>query len=423
MKKILFTIALFVLLVAIIPANARVYIDINSPALRAVPTAVYDFRGASVGKEIADVVRSDMRLSGIFEIVPKETYIESDLPAFNQSNWVPLGIDLVVKGAVLSEGDYIIVTVYLYDVVDARVVLRKQYRSKKKFIRPLGHSVANDIYKTITGQDGPFRTKIVFIGINKKGKRHIYLMDWDGKRLKNTGISAELLTSVHWSSDGKSIVYSAIKGKQWGIYLANFRTGRETQLFRSKGTNIAGEFIPGREAFLFSSSYRGSPDIYVYNLVKRRKSRITWNRGIEVSPTVSPDGKWIAFVSNRAGTPQIYKMRLDGTGLRRISFTGGYNTSPDWSPRGDLIAYSGLVNGHHQIFIVNPDTLKAKQLTNTGNNEDPSFSPDGRFIAFVSDRNSYKAIYIIRIDGNGLKRLTGRDIQAISPDWSPVNLF
>jgi TolB protein len=421
MKKAIFIVLFLVLLVA--PAGARVYIDINSPALRAVPTAVYDFRGEKEGRAVASIVRSDMQLSGIFEIVPRETYIESDLPAFNQSNWVPLGIDLVVKGAVLSEGDELIVTVYLYDVVDAKVVLRKQYRSKKRFIRPLGHSVANDIYKKITGQDGPFRTKIAFVGINKKGKRHIYLMDWDGKRLKNTGISGELLTSVHWSLDGKGIVYSAIKGKRWGIYLVNFRTGRERQLFRSKGTNIAGDFVPGRKSLLFSSSYRGSPDIYVYNLAEERQSRITWNSGIEVSPTASPDGRWIAFVSNMAGSPQIYKMRLDGTGLRRLSFTGGYNTSPDWSPRGDLIAFSGLVGGHHQIFVVNPDTAESKQLTDTGNNEDPTFSPDGRWIAFVSDRNSYKAIYIIRVDGGGLKRLTGRGIQAISPDWSPVNLF
>ncbi len=421
MKKALFTLILFTLFIA--PAGARVYIDINSPALRAVPTAVYDFRGASEGKEVADVVRSDMRLSGIFDVLPEETYIESDLPAFNQSNWTPLGVDLVVKGAVLSEGDKLIVTVYLYDVVDGLVVLRKQYRSKKKFIRPLGHSVANDIYKKITGQNGPFRTKIAFVGINKKGKRHIYIMDWDGKRLKNTGISGELLTSVHWSLDGKGIVYSAIKGKRWGIYLVNFKTGRERQLFRSVGTNIAGDFIPGRQAILFSSSYKGSPDIYLYDLTEERQSRITWNSGIEVSPTASPDGKWIAFVSNRAGSPQIYKMRLDGTGLRRLSFTGGYNTSPDWSPRGDLIAFSGFVGGHHQIFVINPDTAESKQLTDTGNNEDPTFSPDGRFIAFVSDRNSYKAIYIIRVDGTGLKRLTGRGIQAISPDWSPVNLF
>ncbi len=421
MKRYLLLLLIFLLTAS--PAGARVYIDINSPALRAVPTAVYDFRGAPEGKEVSQVVREDMQLSGIFEVVPKETYIESDLPAFNQSNWTPLGIDLVLKGAVFSEGDSLVVTVYLYDVVDGRVVLKKQYRSKKRFLRPLGHSVTNDVYRAITGQDGPFRTEIAFVGINKRGKRHIYIMDWDGKRLKNTGISGELLTSVHWSLDGKSLVYSAIKGKQWGIYLADFRTSKEKELFRSRGTNIAGDFLPGRRSILFSSSYRGSPDIYIYNLIEKRQSRITWSSGIEVSPTASPDGKWIAFVSNRAGTPQIYKMRLDGTGLRRISFTGGYNTSPDWSPRGDLIAFSGLVGGHHQIFVVNPETLEAKQLTRTGNNEDPTFSPDGRFIAFVSDRNSYKAIYIIRVDGTGLKRLTGRGIQAISPDWSPVNLF
>ncbi|RMG75486.1 MAG: hypothetical protein D6710_00040, partial [Nitrospirae bacterium] len=373
--------------------------------------------------ELADIIRADLGLSGVFEIVPKEVYLESDLPAFNKSNWTPLGIDLVLKGAVLKEGDRLQVTVYLFDVVNAEVILKKQYSSKEKFLRPLGHSVSNDVYRAITGQDGPFRTKIAFVGINRKGKRSIYIMDWDGKRLKNTGISGELLTAVHWSLDGKSIIYSSLKGKRWGIYLASFRTGKERLLFRASGTNIAGGFVKGRNSFLFSSSYKGSPDIFIYNLDEGRESRITWNRGIEVSPSPSPDGKWMAFVSNRSGTPQIYKMRLDGTGLKRISFTGGYNTSPDWSPRGDLIAFSGLVGGKHQIFIVNADGTEPRQLTSRGNNEDPTFSPDGRFLAFVSDRKGYRAIYIIRVDGEGLKRLTGRDIEAVSPDWSPLNIF
>ncbi|NOX20011.1 MAG: Tol-Pal system beta propeller repeat protein TolB [Nitrospirae bacterium] len=421
MKKLLLT-TIILLCVLVNTSRALVYIDINSPSLRAVPTAIYDFRGDPSGRELADIIRADLQASGVFEIVSKQTYIESDLPAFNPSNWIPLGIDLVIKGAVLKENDTIVVTAYLYDVVGATVILKKQYRANSKFIRPLAHSISNDIYKSITGEDGPFRTKIAFVG-KKRGKRKIYLMDWDGKRVQDTGITGELLTSVHWSNDANRLVYSAIRGKQWGIYIADFKTGREKLVLRSRGTNIAGEFIPGRNAFLFSSSLKGSPDIFVYNIKDNTKSRITWNRSIEVSPTVSPDGKWMAFVSDRAGTPQIYVMRLDGTRLKRISFVGGYNTSPDWSPKGDLIAFSGLIGGKHQIFVVKPDGTDLRQLTQNGNNEDPSFSPDGRFIAFVSDRRGYKAIYVVRIDGRIIGQLTHRGIEALSPEWSPNKIF
>ncbi len=402
--------------------EARVYIDITSPGFREIPIAVYDFMGAREGEEIARIVGEDLSFSGIFSPVDKDAFIETPLPVFDPANWLPLGVELVMKGSVSIEGERIDLTMHLYDVVEARKVLQKRYTSERRFLRVLAHSIANDIYRRITGQDGVFRTKIAFLGF-KGERRHLYIADWDGKRLRETGITGTNLLRPHWQSDGKRLLYSDARGMKWGVFLLDFQKRKEFMIYSSAGINLAGDFLPDGKGFLFSSSIRGTPDIYIYNLATRKKRRITRWLGIEISPVISPDGGEIAFVSDHGGTPQIYRMGLDGRGLRRVTFEGSYNTSPDWSPRGDRIAYSGRINGRNQIFLVRPDGTDPVQLTERGNNEEPVFSPDGRFIAFTSDRTGHKAVYIMRADGSGQKRISPKRMRAFGPSWSPNKNF
>jgi TolB protein len=192
----------------------------------------------------------------------------------------------------------------------------------------------------------------------------------------------------------------------------------EKRIFVSRGTNMAGDFLPKGNSFVFSSTKDGTPDLYTYNIDSGTSKKLTSTFGIEVSPAVSPDGQFIAFVSDRGGTPQIYVMRSDGSEVRRVSFEGNYKTSPCWSPTGDRIAFAGR-RGKNQIFIVKPDGSELTQLTDAGNNEDPSFSPDGRYITFTSDRDRTKTIYIMRANGESQHRITPKDLRAFGPRWSP----
>ncbi len=404
------------------PAEARVYIDITSPGFRQIPIAIYKLSGSPAGGKISGIIKDDLQFSGVFSYVDRDAYIETSLPVFNPQNWSPLGVEIVVKGSVTTDGDRVSATIYLYDVVEGKRVFQKEYRSVRKHLRPLAHTISNDIYRAVTGEDGVFRSKIAFIG-QKGKKKSIYIADWDGKRLKNTGVGGDLILAPHWSSDGKRLIYSAARGRQWLIFLLDFNEKKERLLVRSAGTNIAGDFLPDGSGFLFSSSKAGTPDIYLFDLRTSRQKRLTRWRGIEVSPSVSPDGKQVAFVSDHGGSPQVYIMNINGSNVRRVTFNGNYNTSPAWSPRGDRIAYSGRIYGKNQIFIVSPDGADPLQLTDRGNNEEPSLSPDGRYLTFTSDRDGRKGVYIMRANGEAQKRITAKDIRAFGPKWSPKKIF
>ncbi len=396
-------------------AEAKVYIDISSPAFKKLPIAVQEFSGPS-GKEISDIVRDDLEFTGLFAYIDKNAYIENPSQAFNPKNWTPLGVEAVVKGST-REGQELVVTISLYDVFEGKEILRKEYRAGKGLIRPLSHAIANDIYYALTGETGVFRSRIVFVG-DSKGEKSIYIVDWDGNRPTKTGLKGNIILSPRWSRDGSKLVYSAERNRQWGIYLLDFTSMFEKKVFSAKGTNMAGDFYPEGHDIAISSSKDGTPGLYSIDLKNGNAIKLTSSYGIDVSPSVSPDGRYIAFVSDRGGSPQIYTMRRDGTEVKRITFEGSYNTSPSWSPKGDKIVFSGR-RGTNQVFIVNPDGTDLTQLTTHGNNEDPSFSPDGRYITFSSDRDRVKSIYIMRANGESQKRVTPRNLRSYGPRWSP----
>lgn len=396
--------------------EAKVYIDINSPAFKKLPIAIQEFSGPS-GREISDIIKDDLEFTGLFEQIDRNAYVEAPSQPFNPKNWIPIGAEAVVKGSVKEDNDFVL-TVSLYDVFEDKEIFKKEYATEKKRIRSLAHGIANDLYQVLAGEKGIFNSRILFIA-DEEGGRSIHIMDWDGKNDMRTGVKGNLILCPRLSRNGKKLIYSAEKSRQWSIYMVDFTEMTERIVFSSKGTNMAGDFLPESDDFIFSSSKDGNPDLYILNQKEKNVIKLTSSYSIEVSPAVSPDGKHIAFVSDRGGSPQIYVMRRDGSDMRRTTFEGSYNTSPSWSPKGDRIVFSGRRGTRNQIFTVNPDSSGLIQLTTEGNNEDPSFSPDGRFITFTSDRDGMKGIYIMRVNGESQRRMTPKNLRAFSPRWSP----
>lgn len=175
LKVSLFIFLLFTVYFSLITVSeAKVYIDITSPAFKKLPIAIQEFSGQS-GREISDIIRNDLEFTGLFAYVDKAAYLENTSQPFNPKNWTPLGVDAVVKGSV-KEGKELIVSMSLYDVVEGKQILSKEYKAEKDLIRPLAHTIANDVYSAITGQIGIFRSRIAFIG-DDKGEKGIFIMD------------------------------------------------------------------------------------------------------------------------------------------------------------------------------------------------------------------------------------------------------
>jgi TolB protein len=58
-----------------------------------------------------------------------------------------------------------------------------------------------------------------------------------------------------------------------------------------------------------------------------------------------------------------------------------------------------------------------RQLTSFGRNEDPTWAPDGRHVAFVSNRTRRRQVWVIDIESGRVRQLTTVG-DARLPSWS-----
>lgn len=415
-------------------ADAKIYVDIDSPTFQQIPIAICDFssqitsatKSVNFGITVSDDIKKDLSLTGIFNILNKKSFLENNPPEnaattenIRFSDWAAIGADYLLRGNITQNGKEIIVESRLFDVIRGEILFNKKYRSDINKLKAISRAIASDILLILTNDEGDFSTKIAFV--SKKGyKSDIYAINYDGSELKSLTNHQSILMTPRWSTDGNFLAFTSFKNGRPEVYIRNLKNGTERKVASFQGLNLCGAFSPDGKKLLLTLSKEGNEEIYVLEIDTLKLKRLTNNYSIDVSPAWSPDGKKIAFVSNRAGSPQIYIMDADGNNAKRITYVGKYNTSPSWSPRGDHIAYEGLVNNKYQIFSIDEEGNNPLQLTSdAANNESPSWSPSGRQIVYISKKNSKSKIYIMNSNGLNPRVLHENSNKSVMPAWSP----
>jgi TolB protein len=413
---------------------AKIYVDIDSPTFQQIPIAICDFgnqitsatKSTNFGITVADDVKKDLSLTGMFNILNKKSFLENNTPGnaattenIRFPDWAAIGADYLLRGNITQNNKEIIVESRLFDVTRGEIIFNKKYRSDINKLKALSRAIASDILFTLTNDEGDFSTKIAFV--SKKGsKSDIYVISYDGSELKNITNHQSIIIAPRWSPDGNFLAFTSFKDGRPEVYIRNFKNGTEKKVASFEGLNLCGSFSPDGKKILLTLSKEGNEELYILEIDTLRLKRLTNNYFIDVSPAWSPDGKKIAFVSNRAGSPQIYTMDADGNNVKRITYEGKYNTSPSWSPRGGRIAYEGLTNNRYQIFSIDEDGNNPMQLTSdASNNESPSWSPSGRQIVYISRKSSNSKIFIMNSNGSNARVLNENSYKLVMPAWSP----
>jgi TolB protein len=414
------------------PAHAILQIDINRGNVEPMPIALPDLAGDSVGADITRVVSADLERSGLFKPLDPSAFIEqvtAQMVTPRFADWRQISAAALVTGSVSEgSGGKIKVSFRLWDIYGESQVAGKEYNTFKNNWRRIAHIMADEIYKRLTGENGYFDSRIVYVaesGPDMKRIKRLAIMDQDGENHKFLTDGRFLVLTPRFSPNSQEILYLSYAGKQPRVFLRDLQTGREESLGSFEGMSFAPRFAGDGNTMVMSIAKNGSTNIFRMNLRSRQMMRITECNCIDTSPSFSPDGKNIVFNSDRGGSQQLYSMTSDGGNVERISFGDGKYGTPVWSPRGDLIAFTKMSGGRFYIGVMRPDGSGERLLTESWLDEGPSWSPNGRVIVFhrqtasSGGKSGSVRLYTVDLTGNNLREvLTPMD--ASDPAWSPL---
>jgi TolB protein len=443
-KNILYQIINFLLVTFIAhSANAITTIDITKGNREPLPVAVTSFAstseaGMGMGFEIARVIEADLERSGLFKPIDKNSFIEkldSANTAPNFLSWRQINAAALVTGAVKYTSDnHIDVEFRLWDPYSEQQIAGQVYSLSSNGWRRSAHKIADQIYKRLTGEEGYFDTRIVYVaesGPAQKRIKRLAIMDQDGENHNFLTDGRSLALTPRFSPDGQKLLYLSFpkKGERRPprVFIREVQsTGKERKLGEFPGMTFAPRFSPDGEKVIMSIAENGNTDIYLMDLSNSSKKRLTNDPAIDVSPSYSPDGSHIVFTSDRGGGEQLYVMNSDGSNVNRISYGSGTYSTPVWSPRNDYIAFTKKVRGQgFFVGVMRPDGKGERIIAQGYLVEGPTWSPNGRVIIYTRGEAGYgtkagsSRLYSIDLTGyNEREVLT--PIDASDPAWSPL---
>lgn len=419
-------------------ANAELQVDITRGHLQPLPIAITDFHGEGaseqqVGRDIANVISADLERSGLFKPVDKRAFLQdaSSLqvqPRF--ADWRVVNAQALVNGGITVQPDgRLKVEFRLWDVFAEAQMSGLQYRTQRENWRRVAHIIADAIYKRITGEEGYFDTRIVYVAesgpANRRVKR-LAIMDQDGENHRFLTDGRSLVLTPRFSRTTQEITYLSYYNNTPRVYLFNIETGRQEVLGAFQGMTFAPRFAPNGNSVIMSFAENGNSDIYTMDLRTRKSKRLTSHPAIDTSPSYSPDAKRIVFNSDRGGSPQLYVMNADGSNVHRISFGQGRYATPVWSPRGDLIAFTKQFRGRFFIGVMRPDGSGERLLSESFLEEAPTWAPNGRVLMFFRQAPTDKQggggatnLYTVDLTGHNLRRAITPGF-ASDPAWSSL---
>lgn len=427
-----FILAILLTFVALSPAHAKLEIDITKGNFDPLPIAIPSFAASSgelndTGRKMAGVIAADLERSGLFRIIDQGAYIEqvgynTNVPRY--ADWRQISASGLVVGKLDSLGaGKMRVQFRLFDNYAETQMTGKQFDANNSNWRRIAHLVADEIYKRITGEDGYFDTRIVYVsetGSQKNRIKRLAIMDQDSENHKYLTSGQHLVLTPRFSPNTQEILYMSYAGGVPRVYLRDLQTGREESLGRFEGMSFAPRFNHDGNRMVMSIARAGVTNIYDMDLRTRRLRQLTNSSAIDTSPSYSPDGSAIVFNSDRGGSQQLYVMNADGSGVKRISFGDGRYSTPVWSPRGDLIAFTKQKSGRFYIGVMRTDGSAERAITEGWLAEGPTWAPNGRVIMFSRKDGgmSRDQLYSIDVTGNNLRRVV-TPTEASDPAWSP----
>jgi tol-pal system beta propeller repeat protein TolB len=289
------------------------------------------------------------------------------------------------------------------------------------------HEMSDAVQHWLTGVRGAAASRIAFV---RGGRLHV--IDSDGANERQLTRSGRALSPA-WHPSGRWIVFSDITDS--GTQIAEVEVGTGDVRFLTatpRGYNITPAYSPDGTRIVFAASGTGGSHLVAFDRATGRLTSLGTRTRNASSPSFSPDGNRMAVVMPRAWsgsgssarmTPQIFVVSIRDTKVDQLTPTTfgvrSYRTSPEWSPDGRYVAYTQQ-GGGFQIWLLDLQTRRARQLTSGADHDDATWSPDSRHLLVTAGRDDTKFLVIDVETGRTreVKTRSGARLPAWSPRWT-----
>ena len=350
----------------------------------------------------------------------------------------------LVESVILRTNDQLEMSFKVQDKGQDKTTFEGKRPLDLKNVRKTAHTIANDIYQSITGKKSIFDSKIIFVSDRTSSgrdiKKELYTMDFDGENKKRVTYLNSMVIAPSISPDNKKIAFTLVETqnkkssdgqsiqrvKNLNLYMMDLETKKRNLISSVAGINSGAVFSRDGKSIYMTLSHLKNADIYKLDLASGKRRRVTTHFSDDVDPHINSDESLMTFLSGRPGKAMIYTADPSGTekNVKRISFVGRFNAAPRFNPEGSEIVFSSWVDDRFDIYRIGSDGRNLVRLTkNFGSNEEPWFSPDGQFIVFTSQRvitrkTAVQDVYIMNREGEVIKRITENFGKIYTPRWS-----
>ncbi len=276
MKK--FLVLAFLVMVAT-PAHAQLRVDVSKGKIEPVPVAISPFyperpEFAAFAKDIPDIITNNLRGSGLFKplspgaFIQNPASIQKDGPRFPE--WRAINAQALVSGTVTQAPDgRTRVEFRLWDVFSQKQISGMAYMTTSQNWRRIAHIISDEVYKRITGEDGYFDSRIVYIsetGSKINRIKRLAIMDQDGANHRYLTGEGDLVLTPRFSPTSQEVTYMSYKGGKPRVYLYNIDTGRQDVLGDFPGITFDPRFAADGGKIVMSMASAGNTDLYEMDL-------------------------------------------------------------------------------------------------------------------------------------------------------------
>ncbi len=221
-----------------LPARAELHIDITRGKIEPLPIAIPTFAGgASAANDITQVVSADLERSGLFKPIDPQAFVDKDPSSHvppNYGDWRVINAQALLTGSATQMPDgRLQVEFRLWDVFAQQQLTGLRYTTTASNWRRIAHIIADAVYKRITGEDGYFDTRIVYIAesgpLDHRVKR-LAIMDQDGANNRYLTDGKALVLTPRFSPSTQEITYLSYARGTPRVYLFNIDTGQQEVL-------------------------------------------------------------------------------------------------------------------------------------------------------------------------------------------------